>query len=211
LKREFPADEPVTTRCRQIPRSRSSRDVRQLGSLAAPSTTLAAAFAGTHQPKPLKFDPARLDGLSERLIRSHHENNYVGSVKTLNIIEGRLAAALADKDLPPVVCGGLKREELHRTGSVVLHELYFDALGGNGQPGGDVATALGAAFGTAFGTWEADFRRTAMSLAGGSGWCVLAWNLHTASLHTWIRKWAGQARARSPVRRSTRLARPLAL
>src|SRR5215207_2584817 len=81
-------------------------------SLGAPPTTTAAAFAGAHQPKPLKFDPARLDGLSERLIRSHHENNYVGSVKTLNMIEGRIATALADKDLPPVVYGGLKREEL---------------------------------------------------------------------------------------------------
>src|SRR3546814_2936441 len=60
------------------------------------------------------FNPARLHGLSERLITSHHENNYAGSVKALNMIETRLAAALADTDLPPVVYGGLKREELHR-------------------------------------------------------------------------------------------------
>ena len=42
--------------------------------------------------------------------------------------------------------------------------------------------ALGAAFGS-FDRWEADFRRTGMSLAGGSGWCVLVYNLHTRSLH----------------------------
>jgi len=140
------------------------------------------AFAGAHQPRPLRFDPAKLDGLSERLIRSHHENNYMGSVKALNMIEGRLAAALADPDLPPVVYGGLKREELHRTGSVVLHEIYFDGLGGDGKAAGAVQAALGAAFGS-FGSWEADFRRTGMSLAGGSGWCVLVYNLHTRSLH----------------------------
>ena len=29
------------------------------------------AFRGNHQAKPLKFDPAKLRGLSERLIRSH--------------------------------------------------------------------------------------------------------------------------------------------
>ncbi len=34
-----------------------------------------------------------------------------------------------------------------------------------------------------FDRWEADFRRTGMSLAGGSGWCVLVYNLHTRSLH----------------------------
>jgi Fe-Mn family superoxide dismutase len=30
---------------------------------------------------------------------------------------------------------------------------------------------------------KTDFRRTGMSLAGGSGWCVLVYNLHTRSLH----------------------------
>ncbi len=140
------------------------------------------AFAGAHQPKPLRFDPAKLDGLSERLIKSHWENNYIGSVKTLNMIEGRLAAALADPDLPPVVYGGLKREELHRTGSIILHEIYFEGLGGNGQSGGSIKDALKTAFGS-FESWEADFRRTGMSLAGGSGWTVLTYNLHTRSLH----------------------------
>ena len=143
-----------------------------------------AAFAGGHQPKPLTFDPAKLTGLSEKLIRSHYDNNYIGSVRTLNMIEGRLAAAKADKDLPPVVYGGLKREELHRTGSVILHELYFGALGGNGVAAGDIRAALAVAFGT-HEAWEAEFRRTAMSLAGGSGWCVLAFNLHTGSLHNY--------------------------
>lgn len=149
---------------------------------ARPAPSAPPAFAGTHQPKPLKFDPAKLDGLSERLIRSHHENNYTGSVKALNMIEGRLAAALADPDLPPVVYGGLKREELHRTGSVILHEIYFDGLGGNGKAGGRIREALASAFGS-FETWEADFRRAGMALAGGAGWSVLVYNLHTRSLH----------------------------
>jgi|GEM_PF-5895359 len=60
---------------------------------AAPAAV--PAFAGNHQVKPLRFNPARLHGLSERLITSHHENNYAGSVKALNMIETRLAAALA--------------------------------------------------------------------------------------------------------------------
>ena len=145
---------------------------------------LTPAFSGQHQPKPLRFDPVRLDGLSERLIRSHWENNYQGSVRALNMIEGRLSAAMADKDFPPVAYGGLKREELHRTGSVVLHELYFDALGGNGQAAGSIRQALAASHGS-FEAWEAEFRRTAMALAGGSGWCILAWNQHTASLHNY--------------------------
>lgn len=75
------------------------------------------AFAGRHEPRPLPFDPAKLTAMSERLIRSHWENNYCGSVKALNSVEHRLAAMLEDPDLPAYVYGDLKREELLRTGS----------------------------------------------------------------------------------------------
>ena len=42
------------------------------------------AFAQTHQPKPLPFNSASLNGLSQRLIDSHWSNNYGGSVRALN-------------------------------------------------------------------------------------------------------------------------------
>jgi superoxide dismutase, Fe-Mn family len=145
---------------------------------------LVPAFAGNHQPKPLRFDPAKLPGLSEKLITSHWQNNYQGSVKGLNTVEQKLAAAMADKDFPALIYSGLKREELHRTGSVVLHENYFGALGGNGKPAGDVARALATAFGS-LDAWQAEFKRTAMSLSGGSGWAILTWNGHTKSLHNY--------------------------
>src|SRR5918912_2873093 len=105
------------------------------------------AFRGEHKPAPLTFDPAKLKGLSEKLIRSHHENNYGGAVKALNAVERRLAAMLNDKDLPAYVYGDLKREELLRTGSVVLHEQYFANLGGDGRAGGEVLDALKSWFG----------------------------------------------------------------
>lgn len=152
--------------------------------LAQGAPSPAPAFAGLHQPKPLRFDPAKLTGLSERLLRSHWENNYQGSVRALNAVEQRLAAAMAEADFPPLIYGGLKREELHRTGSVVLHELYFDALGGDGRPAGNIVGALAQTFGSRE-AWEAEFRRTAMALAGGSGWCVLSYNRHTGALRNY--------------------------
>src|SRR5258708_5413133 len=102
----------------------------------------ARAFRGEHQPKPLSFDPAKLKGLSEKLLRSHHENNYTGAVKALNAVEQRLDAMMKDKDLPAYVYGDLKREELVRTGSVVLHEHYFANLGGDGTSGGAVLALI---------------------------------------------------------------------
>ena len=129
-----------------------------------------AAFSTLHEIKPLPFDPANLDGLSKKLIRSHWENNYGGSVKALNAIKQRLAGALPDPDLPPFVYNDLKREHLLRTGSVVLHELYFDNLGGAGKPDGELRHALGQAFGSVE-TWEKEFRRIGAGLGGGTGLC----------------------------------------
>src|SRR5258705_6403222 len=57
------------------------------------------AFQGSDTLKPLPFDPAKLSGLSERLIRSHWENNYGGSVKTLTRGQKALAQGPGDKDL----------------------------------------------------------------------------------------------------------------
>jgi Fe-Mn family superoxide dismutase len=142
------------------------------------------AFAGQHQPKPLPFDPAKLNGLSERLIKSHWENNYGGTVKALNTVQLKLATMVNDKDLPAYMYGDIKREELIRTGSVINHELYFGNLGGDGKPGSDVLFAIRQTWGS-FEQWEVEYRKTANALAGGSGWVTLGFNFHTGSLHNY--------------------------
>jgi Fe-Mn family superoxide dismutase len=143
-----------------------------------------SAFAPSHQPKPLPFDPAQLDGLSEKLLRSHWENNYGGSVKALNAVKQKLAASLEDPDLPPFLYNDLKREHLMRTGSVVLHELYFGNLGGSGKPDDALRKALTQAFGSP-DAWEKEFRRMGAGLGGGSGWVTLGYNLHSGLLENY--------------------------
>ena len=156
--------------------------------IASPATTKyqteAMAFAGKHQPKPLPFDSTKLAGISEKLIRSHHENNYTGAVKALNAVEQRLAAMMKDKDLPAYMYGDLKREELIRTGSVVLHEKYFANLGGNGKADGTALKMIQRWFGS-YEAWEEEFKRTGNALGGGSGWTILGFNLHTKELHNY--------------------------
>src|SRR6266498_3671500 len=107
----------------------------------------APAFTAQSTLKPLGFDAAKLNGLSEKLIRSHWENNYGGSVKALAVVKKQLAEALQNKDTPPYVYNDLKREHLLRTGSVVLHELHFDNLGGDGKADATARSALSDAFG----------------------------------------------------------------
>ena len=142
------------------------------------------AFESQTALKPLSFDPAKLAGLSERLIRSHWENNYGGSVKALAVVKKQLAEALAHKDTPPFIYNDLKREHLLRTGSVVFHEIYFDNLGGSGQAGAGERKAIADAFGS-FDTWETEFRRIGAGLGGGSGWVVLGFNAHTRQLENY--------------------------
>jgi Fe-Mn family superoxide dismutase len=61
----------------------------------------APAFQTSDTLKPLSFDPSKLKGLSERMIRSHWENNYGGSVKALAAVKAAAGAGAGDKDLPP--------------------------------------------------------------------------------------------------------------
>ncbi len=150
----------------------------------SPKLSLASSFTSPHEPKPLPFNPAKLDGISEKLIRSHWENNYSGAVKSLNTIKQKLAAALADDDTPPFIYNDLKREHLTRNGSVVLHELYFHNLGGSGKAGDFLQNALTEAFGS-YAIWEKEFRRIGAGLGGGSGWVLLGYNLHTGLLENY--------------------------
>ena len=134
-----------------------------------------------YQPKPLPCDPARLNGLSEHLILSHWENNYGGAVKRLNAIEERLAG-LDWANAPVFEINGLKREELIAAGSMILHEVYFDSLGGTG---GDPEGALRARIERDFGSlaaWRTEFSAMGKAQGGGSGWTLLAWSPRRARL-----------------------------
>lgn len=150
------------------------------GDAAQPIT----AFTSQAELKPLTFNPAQLNRLSERLIQSHWENNYGGSVRALAAVKQQLSAAQSTPDTPAYIYNDLKREHLLRTGSVVLHEYYFDNLGCNGQAGATERQKIAESFGT-FDAWETEFRRIAAGLGGGSGWVMLGYNTHLQQLENY--------------------------
>jgi Fe-Mn family superoxide dismutase len=135
--------------------------------------------------KKLPFDPAKIKGLSEKLLVSHYENNYSGAVKRLNAITAQLAG-LDFANAPVFVVNGLKREELIATNSMIIHELYFDCLGGEGEPKGALAEAITRDFGS-MARWKAEFSATGKALGGGSGWVMLNWSPHDKRL---VNSWA---------------------
>ena len=123
--------------------------------------------------KPLHCRPWLLQGLSPKLIESHYENNYGGALRRLNAIASQLESANFAK-LPGFTLNGLKREELIAHNSVILHELYFASLGGDGRDPGTFAEVLTRDFGSVE-RWKAEFAAMGRALAGGSGWVLLTY------------------------------------
>ncbi|MCA3236366.1 MAG: superoxide dismutase, partial [Cupriavidus sp.] len=138
-----------------------------------------------YEMKPLGCEPAKLTGLSEKLIFSHYENNYGGAVKRLNAI----TATLAELDMataPVFTLNGLKREELIATNSMILHEVYFDSLGDGGSLDGALKTAIERDFGSVE-RWQAEFTAMGKALGGGSGWVLLTYSPRDGRL---VNQWA---------------------
>ena len=126
------------------------------------------------QPLPLPFDAKGIMGLSEKLLVSHHDNNYVGAVKRLGAIGNQLAM-LDPATAPGFTLNGLKREELMAWNSMILHELYFAGLGAANRPGSALANAIEGDFGSE-ARWRSEFTAMGKALGGGSGWVLLTYS-----------------------------------
>ena len=143
------------------------------------------AEAKMYEMKPLTCDPKAIKGMSERLIVSHYENNYGGTVQRLNAITAQLAE-LDFATAPIFVINGLKREELIATNSMILHELFFASLAEGGEPEGALRDALLRDFGSV-AAWITEFAAIGKALRGGSGWVLLTWSPRDRKL---LNQWA---------------------
>lgn len=141
--------------------------------------------AMSYQARPMPFDPKSISGISERVLVSHYENNYVGAVKRLNAI-GTQLAELDFAKAPNFLINGLKREELIASNSMILHEIYFDGLGGASKPNGSLADAITRDFGS-MERWRAEFSAMGKAEGGGSGWVILSYSPRDKRL---VNQWA---------------------
>jgi Fe-Mn family superoxide dismutase len=140
----------------------------------APQQMASAAATPKFRVQPFTFNPDKIKWLSEKLLNSHHDNNYGGAVKRLNAISEELAK-VDFAAAPAFTMNGLKREEHIAYNSTVLHELYFECLGeAPTRPSGVFAQALARDFGS-LERWQAEFTATGKALGGGSGWVILAY------------------------------------
>jgi superoxide dismutase, Fe-Mn family len=138
-----------------------------------------------YEIKPFSVDPKSVKGISEKILVSHYENNYVGAVKRLTAISAQLAELDFSK-APGFVINGLKREELIAMNSMILHEAYFDSLGGGGAARGTLADAIARDFGSVE-RWRTEFSAMGKAEGGGSGWVLLMYSPRDKRL---VNQWA---------------------
>jgi len=107
----------------------------------------------------------------------HYNKHHKGYVVALNTIEGGLATAdssVANGNYSEI--GELKRRLTWNHSGALLHDLYWENLGGDGNTGNaqDVIHAIEKNFGS-FEAWKVDFKSTALA-AKLSGWGLLVWD-----------------------------------
>jgi Fe-Mn family superoxide dismutase len=69
---------------------------------------------------------------------------------------------------------------------MILHEAYFDSLGGSGSPNGALKDAIARDFGS-FDHWRSEFSAIGKAEGGGSGWVILTYSPRDKRL---INQWA---------------------
>lgn len=134
-----------------------------------------------HQPK--KFELKGLDGISDNQISQHRDILYAGYVNKLNEIEERLKTVDITKanqvfsDLR-----ALKADESFALNGVVLHELYFENLGGKGgKAAGKLSDVISREFGS-FDKWADNFKACGMA---ARGWVILGLCAYDGKAHNY--------------------------
>ena len=69
---------------------------------------------------------------------------------------------------------------------MILHELFFDGLGEQSEPGKDLAAAIVRDFGSVE-RWKSEFVAMGKALGGGSGWVLLSHSPRDSKL---VNQWA---------------------
>jgi Fe-Mn family superoxide dismutase len=160
---------------------------------AAAGTFAVSGFAGasenresprsglvTGQPKPLRY--RSIPGfLSAEQIAPHYTAHYGGALRGYMAADTELQSSITKElTIDPNAYGALQRARTSKANSVLLHELYFDALVEKpGTPGPEVVRAIEKRFGS-LNKWAADFQASARA---ATGWAMLAFHPVNGNLY----------------------------
>ena len=138
------------------------------------------AYEWKFNKRPYSDDEAKKllkDVISPETSDWHYNTHHKGYVTFLNKIEQNLEKAdrsAANGNWSEI--GELKRRQTWNHAGALLHDVYWEVLGGDGDPdkGPEVKAAIEKEFGS-IEKWKEDFKAAAIS-AKLSGWAVLAFD-----------------------------------
>ena len=129
------------------------------------------------------FKLSELQGLSAQQIEIHLKL-YAGYVKNVNALMSKIEELKGDSEKNALALSELKRRFGFEFNGMRLHELYFEALGGDGQPTGKLTEALAAQWGSVE-AWQSEF--TALGAMRGIGWVLLTYDAKGSMFHNvWV-------------------------
>ena len=124
-----------------------------------------------------------LKGISQKTVEIHWGKLYQGYVKKFQEIQEKLEKVdLSSANATFSELRELKIEQTFATNAILLHEAYFDILGGDGNPGGKILEAIKKDY-DSFENWAEHFK--ALGLAS-RGWVVLAYDFNDGKLRNYI-------------------------
>jgi len=137
-----------------------------------------------YEPKDYTYLIEKMPKIDKKLQKIHFKlyQGYVANVNKLN--------QLLESDLDSFAFQAVKRRYGWEYDGMMLHQLYFDNLGGNGRLGKNriLYKKIVKQFGS-FAKWKDDVIRTA--LVRGIGWVILYWDSETDELtNAWIQEHA---------------------
>lgn len=124
-----------------------------------------------HKLKKLPYKYDALKGISKQVVTWHHDVHHKSYVDGLNTAEKKLADMRKSGDFGPI--RGVMQAQSHNASGMVLHNVYWDNLGGDGKA--DVGLAVVRAIKRDFGSYDAWKKEFAETAKVSRGWAILAW------------------------------------
>lgn len=132
-----------------------------------------------YQLPKLPFAYDALKGISKQVNEWHHDKHYASYITGRNEVQEKLAKMRSEKNWQGV--RAVMLAESHNASGSILHNNYYNILGGNGEVSEDleVVKAINKYFGD-YETWKSEFVEIAKQ---ARGWAILAYDVTDGELH----------------------------
>ena len=134
--------------------------------------------------KPIDFNLGELNGISAKTNEIHEKKLYAGYVNKRNEVEEKLSKITPEEltagNQTYSFLRGLKEGETFAANGMILHQIFFGLLGGDGNSSG---TKIESAIAKEWGSFENFKNMFTASAMAARGWAILCWDFSDMKLH----------------------------